>query len=198
MLHNQTQLLSMAYNYKVFISYRREDMAFKDTVYNILRECIDEDKIFVDKKDLYNAPNEWAESLKEALNSSEYIVICINKSSFVRETQEGKTDWYYEEIETALKRQKAEGTVRIIPAINVRPDLKETKFPELAKFQDVTYTSLGEQAFRDNLLKMLGVDTTKQRSKEVAPSGDNNTFNNTGSGKQANISNNSGNITISF
>ena len=190
----------MAYKYKVFISYRREDMAFKDTVYNILKDSdsIDEDKIFVDQKDLYNEPNEWAVSLKEALNSSEYIVICINKFTFVREPQEGKTDWYYEEIETALKRLNAEGTIRIIPAINVRPNLKETKFPELAKYQDVTYTSLGEQNFRDNLLKMLGVDAPKQRSKGTAPSGDSYTFNNTGDGKQANFTNNSGNITISF
>jgi len=160
----------MAYRYKVFISYRRDDAVFKDTVYNILSEYIDEDRIFVDKKDLYNEPNEWAQSLDEALNSSEYIVICINKFTFVREPKDGKTDWYYKEIETALERQKAEGKTRIIPAINVRPEFDKTQFKELSKFQDVAYLSLGQDGFRKNLLKIVGIDVdTAQKKSASAP-----------------------------
>ena len=164
----------MDYKYKVFISYRREDAVFKDTVYNILSEYIDEDRIFVDKKDLYNEPNEWAQSLDEALRTSEYIVICINKFTFVREPQKGKTDWYYKEIETALERQKAEGKIRIIPAINVRPEFDETQFKELSKLQDVAYLSLGKEDFRKNLLKMVGVDSTTAPRKSSAPTVINN------------------------
>jgi len=160
----------MDYKYKVFISYRREDAVFKDTVYNILSEYIDEDRIFVDKKDLYNEPNEWAQSLDEALRSAEYIVICINKFTFVREPQTGKTDWYYKEIETALERQKAEGKIRIIPAINVRPEFDETQYKELSKLQDVAYLSLGKEDFRKNLLKMVGIDAkTASQKPSSAP-----------------------------
>ena len=151
----------MEYKYKVFISYRREDAVLKDTVYNILSEYIDEDRIFVDNKYLYNEPNEWAQSLKDALNTSEYIVICINKFTFVREPKDGKTDWYYEEIETALERQKAEGKIRVIPAINVRPDFDNTQFKELSILQNVAYLSLGQDGFRKNLLKMVGIDAIK-------------------------------------
>ncbi|MBR3714072.1 MAG: toll/interleukin-1 receptor domain-containing protein, partial [Bacteroidales bacterium] len=160
----------MEYRYKVFISYRRDDAVFKDTVYNILSEYIDEDKIFVDKKDLYNEPNEWAKSLDEALNSSEYIVICINKFTFVREPKDGKTDWYYKEIETALERQKAEGKIRIIPAINVRPEFDQTQFKELSKLQDVAYLSLGQDGFRKNLLKIVGIDVDTAQKKSASAS----------------------------
>ena len=189
----------MDYKYKVFISYRRDDAVFKDTVYNILSEYIDEDRIFVDKKDLYSEPNEWAQSLDEALRTSEYIVICINKFTFVREPQKGKTDWYYKEIETALERQKAEDKIRIIPAINVRPEFDNTQFKELSKLQDVAYLSLGKEDFRKNLLKMVGIDAnTASQKPSSAPSVINNTFNNTGDGKQINLPNNNGNITISL
>ena len=190
---------AMDYKYKVFISYRREDAVFKDTVYNILSEYIDEDRIFVDKKDLYNEPNAWAQSLDEALHTSEYIVICINKFTFVREPKTGKIDWYYKEIETALVRQKAEGKIRIIPAINVRPEFDKTQFNELSKLQDVAYLSLGKEDFRKNLLKMVGIDAkTASQKPSSAPSVINNTFNNTGDGKQINLPNNNGNITISI
>jgi hypothetical protein len=167
--------------YKVFISYRREDMAFKDTVCKILGEYIDKDKIFVDTKNLYNKPNEWVASLHAALYSSEYIVVCINKYTFDRESKDGKTDWYYEEIETALKRQKTEGMIRIIPAINVRPDFNKSKFSELSKFQDVNYQSLGEEKFRENLLKMIGITNNQKKQVNVNQTIINNITNNIGS-----------------
>lgn len=144
--------------YKVFISYRRKDLAFKDVVYNILKDAFGENSIFLDQKDLFCEPNQWADSLNNALCSSEYIVVCINDETFNRETVNGKTDWYYKEIEIALERQKEEGTIRIIPVINNRPNFDETKFPMLAELQDVCYQSLGEQKFRENLLKMVGYD----------------------------------------
>lgn len=156
--------------YKVFISYRREDAAFMYIVYNILADAIGEKNIFVDKKDLYYAPNEWAESLYEALQSSTYIVICIDKYTFSREQQDGKTDWYYKEIETALERQKNEHKVRIIPVINHRPNFDGTVFPMLSKYQDVNYETLGYEAFREKLLSMIDNDCKKKETeKTIAP-----------------------------
>ncbi|MBR6178770.1 MAG: toll/interleukin-1 receptor domain-containing protein, partial [Bacteroidales bacterium] len=104
----------MDYKYKVFISYRRDDAVFKDTVYNILSEYIDEDRIFVDTVELNKRPNKWFETIHDALLSSEYILICVNKDTFNRESQENKTDWYYKEIEIALQRQKEDNSVHII------------------------------------------------------------------------------------
>ena len=176
----------MEYKYKVFISYRRDDAMLKDTVYNILSEYIDEDRIFVDKKDLYNEPNKWAPSLNEALNSSEFIVICINEFTFVREPKDGRTDWYYKEIVTALKRQKAEGKTRIIPAINGRPDFDKTQFKELSKLQDVAYLSLGQDGFRKKLLKMVGIDVDRTTKKTSVPTVINYITNNV-NGKQYNF-----------
>ena len=183
----------MEYKYKVFISYRRDDAAFKDTVHNILREYIAKDRIFVDQKDLYNEPNEWAQYLNDALNSSEFIVICINESTFVREPKDGKTDWYYKEIITALERQKAEGKIRIIPAINVRPDFDKTQFKELSKLQDVTYLSLGQDGFRKNLLKMVGIDVDTAQKKSADKTAPLNIINKV-QGDQYNINNITGGI----
>lgn len=188
----------MAYKYKVFISYRRENAVFMDTVYNILKEYIEEKDIFVDKERLYDEPNEWPESLDKALNDSEYIVICVNQHSFVRETEKGKTDWYYKEISTALERKKNDHKNRIILAVELRIDFSKTPYPELSQIQDINYQSLDKEIFREKLLQILGIDINKQLSKTNNSSEDNYTFNNTGSGKQVNLTNNSGNVTIAF
>lgn len=158
----------MAYKYKVFISYRRENAAFMDAVYDILKEYIEVKRIFVDKERLYDEPNEWPESLDNALKDSEYIIICVNKHSFIRKTEEGKTDWYYKEIFTALERKKKESKNPIILAVEHRMDFTGTKFEALSSIQDVNYQSLGKEKFREKLLQMVGVDvnTKNQREKQ--------------------------------
>ncbi len=160
----------MDYKYKVFISYRRDDAVFKDTVYNILSEYIDEDKIFVDAVELNKRPNKWFETIHDALLSSEYILICINKDTFNRESQENKTDWYYKEIEIALQRQKEDNSIHIIPIINIRPTFRETRFPELSKFQAVSYRTKNENTtFQERLLKIVGIDVNTTPSITSAP-----------------------------
>ena len=160
----------MDYKYKIFISYRREDAVFKDTVYNILREYIDEDKIFVDTVELNKKPNKWFETIHDALLSSEYILICVNKDTFNRELEENKTDWYYKEIEIALQRQKEDNSVHIVPIINVRQDFEKTQFPELAQFQDVSYRTKNENTtFQERLLNILGIEDKKNRNNSSYP-----------------------------
>lgn len=158
----------MAYKYKVFISYRRENAAFMDTVYDILKEYIEEKQIFVDKERLYDEPNKWNKSLENALNDSEYIVICVNKYTFARKTEEGKTDWYYKEISTALEREKNENKDRTILAVELNVDFDQSSFQDLSKVQAVNYKSLGKEKFREKLLQMVGVDvnTKNQREKQ--------------------------------
>ena len=148
----------MAYKYKVFISYRRENAVFMDTVYDILKEYIEEKEIFVDKERLYDEPNKWPESLDKALNDSEYIIICVNKYSFIRKPEDGKTDWYYKEIFTALEREKNEHKNRIILAVELRFDFKGTDFEALSNVQDVNYQSLGKEKFREKLLQIVGIE----------------------------------------
>ena len=160
----------MDYRYKIFISYRRDDAVFKDTVYNILSEYIDEDKIFVDTVELNKRPNKWFETIHDALLSSEYILICVNKDTFNRESQENKTDWYYKEIEIALQRQKEDNSVHIIPIINVRPNFDETPFPVLSQFQDVRYRiKEGNTTFQERLLNILGIGDRKNGNKSSYP-----------------------------
>ena len=160
----------MDYKYKVFISYRRDDAVFKDTVYNILSEYIDEDRIFVDTVELNKRPNKWFETIHDALLSSEYILICVNKDTFNRESQENKTDWYYKEIEIALQRQKEDNSVHIIPIINVRPNFDETPFPVLSQFQDVRYRiKEGNTTFQERLLNILGIGDRKNGNKSSYP-----------------------------
>ena len=156
----------MDYKYKVFISYRRDDAVFKETVYNILSEYIDEDRIFVDIVELNKRPNKWDDTIHDALLSSEYILICVNKDTFNRESQENKTDWYYKEIEIALQRQKEDNSVHIIPIINVRPNFDETPFPVLSQFQDVRYRiKEGNTTFQERLLNILGIEDRKNGNK---------------------------------
>ena len=156
----------MDYKYKVFISYRRDDAVFKETVYNILSEYIDEDRIFVDTVELNKRPNKWDDTIHDALLSSEYILICVNKDTFNRESQENKTDWYYKEIEIALQRQKEDNSVHIIPIINVRPNFDETPFPVLSQFQDVRYRiKEGNTTFQERLLNILGIEDRKNGNK---------------------------------
>ena len=150
--------MAMAYKYKVFISYRRENAVFMDTVYDILKEYIEEKEIFVDKERLYDEPNNWPESLDKALNDSEYIIICVNKYSFIRKPEDGKTDWYYKEIFTALEREKNEHKNRIILAVELRFDFKGTDFEALSNVQDVNYQSLGKEKFREKLLQIVGIE----------------------------------------
>ena len=150
--------MAMAYKYKVFISYRRENAVFMDTVYDILKEYIEEKEIFVDKERLYDEPNKWPESLDKALNDSEYIIICVNKYSFIRKPEDGKTDWYYKEIFTALEREKNEHKNRIILAVELRFDFKGTDFEALSNVQDVNYQSLGKEKFREKLLQIVGIE----------------------------------------
>ncbi len=160
----------MDYRYKIFISYRRDDAVFKDTVYNILSEYIDEDRIFVDTVELNKRPNKWFETIHDALLSSEYILICVNKDTFNRESQENKTDWYYKEIEIALQRQKEDNSVHIIPIINVRPNFDETPFPELSPFQDVRYRIKERNTtFQERLLNILGIEDRKNGNKSSYP-----------------------------
>ena len=146
--------------YKIFISYRREDKVFKDRIFEILSNYIDEKKIFVDKKDLYLMPNKWFETIKESLMSSEYIVICLDKSSYARNLDKDQKDWYYEEIDLALKRQKQEGKTRIVLAINNRPNFDKGKErdKELAELQDVCYNSSSQEEFKKHLLEIVAVD----------------------------------------
>ncbi len=157
----------MAYKYKVFISYRRDDAAFMDYVYNILNENIEKEKIFVDRSNLYDRPNEWSETIETALRSSEYIVICVNKDSFHREPYEGKTDWYNKEITIALDRQMNENRICVIPVINIRPDYSETQFPQLSKLQDVCYRSSDKLIFKDRLLKILNIENKNSKYNAI-------------------------------
>ena len=160
----------MDYRYKVFISYRREDAVFKDTVYNILNEYIDEDRIFVDTVELNKRPNKWFETIHDALLSSEYILICINKDTFFRESSENKTDYYYKEIEIALQRQTEDNSVHIIPIINIRPNFNGTRFRELSQFQDVSYrTQIDNTTFQERLLKILGIEDKQNGKKSSYP-----------------------------
>ena len=139
--------------YKVYIIYRREDAIFMDAVYNILSDYIDEDKIFVDTKSIYITNEPIDKIKKEALYSSENIVICINKFSFSRETD----DWFYKEIDTALKIQ-GEGNVNLIPVINIRPDFSQTRYKMLSCYQGVDYSKMGGKQFRERLLEMVGIN----------------------------------------
>ena len=167
---SQKNNVNMEYRYKVFISYRREDAVFKDTVYNILNEYIDEDKIFVDTVELNKRPNKWFETIQNALLSSEYILICINKDTFNRESQENNTDYYYEEIKIALQRQEEDNSVQIIPIINIRPNFKETIFPVLSQLQAVSYRTKSENTtFQERLLTILGIEDKQNGKKHSYP-----------------------------
>ena len=166
--------------YKVFISYRRKDNLLKDTVFSILNEYIDEDRIFVDKKNLYKEPNKWFETIKASLLSSEYIIICLDKDSYNKEIGNDKTDWYYEEIDLALERQKQENKINIILAVNNRPSFDKTKQrdKELSELQDVCYNSGDQKIFKDNLLKMVGIDVDTAQKKSTATTATKNIINN--------------------
>ena len=165
---------------KVFISYRRKDNLLKDTVFSILNEYIDENRIFVDKKDLYKEPNKWFETIKASLLSSEYIIICLDKDSYNKEIGNDKTDWYYEEIDLALERQKQENKINIILAVNNRPSFDKTKRrdKELSELQDVCYNSGDQKIFKDNLLRMVGIDVNTSQKKSTAETATKNIINN--------------------
>ena len=162
----------------------------KDTVFSILNEYIDENRIFVDKKDLYKEPNKWFETIKASLLSSEYIIICLDKDSYNKEIGNDKTDWYYEEIDLALERQKQENKINIILAVNNRPSFDKTKQrdKELSELQDVCYNSGDQKIFKDNLLRMVGIDVNTSQKKSTAETATKNIINNV-KGNQYNFGN---------
>ena len=151
----------MEYKYKVLISCHRDDTELKDSVYNILKEIIDEDQIFVDRKDWNNEANEWAESLQNALRYAEHIVICISDNSFLNQT----ANWYYEVIEKAIQQQKAQGIQNIIPIANCNIQFDPTIFPELSNYKNINLKTNGGSFLRNRILHTTDFETDENLSE---------------------------------
>ncbi len=98
---------------KIFISYSRKDVAWKDRVLEQLRVLEFAGELIVWDDERINAGNEWLKDIETAMSSAEVAVLLISAdfltSSFIRRS----------EIPRLLDRRQTEG-LRVIP-IFVRP-----------------------------------------------------------------------------
>lgn len=180
---------AMAYEY--FISYRRKSGGENQArqVAEILSKYVGEDKVFYDRVSMREG--NWRDQINDALNSAEHFVLLVNEAS-AAEDQSNNIGGYRYEIEYALKNGKK---ISLIEYDKKSYDEVIKKYPSLKDAQKVTFNGEYNFAFEERLCKHFGFDYKAENS---APTIINNTYTNTGSGKQVNLPDNKGNITISL
>ena len=177
--------------YEWFISYRRKSGGENQArqVAEILSKYVGKDKVFYDRVSMREG--NWRDQINDALNSAEHFVLLVNEAS-AAEDQSNNIGGYRYEIEYALKNGKK---ITLIEYDKKSYDEVIKKYPQLSDNQKVTYYGEYAKNFEERLCDHFGFEYQKPSS---APTVINNTFNNTGDGKQINLPNNNGNITISL
>lgn len=123
--------------YKAFISYRRSDATEEGLRIRVaLNELgIPHERVFLDERSL--GSGDWLSTIKAAIFASEYFIWLVSPETYVK--REG-TDFYLQELETALKHR-----IKIIPVLCKNAELDEDKLKIennahlLKKLQKVTY-----------------------------------------------------------
>lgn len=177
--------------YEWFISYRRkkggEEQARR--VAEILTKYVGDGKVFYDRKSIREG--NWRDQINDALKTSKHFVLLINDAS-ADEDQSNNTGGYRYEIKYALDYDKK---ITVIEYDKKSYDEIIKQYPQLPDDQKVTFNGEYNFAFEERLCKHFGFEFQKPSSTQTVI---NNTFNNTGDGRQINLPNNSGNITISL
>ncbi|MCR5456157.1 MAG: hypothetical protein K6F33_14335 [Bacteroidales bacterium] len=152
----------MEYQYKILISCHKDDTSLKDNICNLLKEHIDENQIFVDRRDWYNEANEWAESLPNALRKAEYIVICIGNNTIENITPKSQINWYYEQIENILLKD----TDRIIPVADDNIQFDENKFPRLYNCKDINLNTNNGRFLLKKIFQQSDTETETNNDRQ--------------------------------
>ena len=182
--------------YEWFISYRRktggEDQAQK--VAEILSKYVGKDKVFYDRESMHEG--NWREQINAALNSAEHFVLLVNEAS-AAEDQSNNVGGYRYEIKYALNSEKLKNdNITIIAYDNDSYKALTKDFPDLSNAQKVTFNGEYNFAFEERLCKHFEFEYKAENASATTVI--NNTYTNTGSGKQLNLPDNKGNITISL
>lgn len=110
--------------FDVFISYRRSDSSDRaNLIRNYLTQWFESDRIFLDTHEIHEGP--FPSYLEDALESVKYFIVIISNDSFGRKENDGKTDYYVEEIHRALKKGKV-----VIPVVYDNIDFHALEVPE--------------------------------------------------------------------
>lgn len=177
--------------YEWFISYRRKKGGDEQArhVAEILTKYVGEGKVFYDRDSIREG--NWRDYINNALKTAEHFVLLVNDAS-ADEDQSNNIGGYRYEIEYALNNDKI---ITVIEYDKKSYEEVVKKYPKLSNAQKVTFNGEYNFAFEERLCKHFGFECQKISSAQTVV---NNTFNNTGEGKQINLPNNNGNITISL
>lgn len=122
----------MPFDFKVFISYRRDDtIASSGRLYDVLCKKLGKDKVF---KDVYNIDggDEWQKVIDDYIVKSDIFLLLIGKN-FLIEDNEGsprifsKTDPVRVEVSQALKSK----STKVIPVL-----VDQKSFPDVTNWPD--------------------------------------------------------------
>ena len=123
--------------YDVFISYRREAVAYADLIYmNLINNGIHKSKIFIDKRMI--GPEDFSARIEDALKSSVSQIIVVSKDCFVKNDSE--KDWFLEEIKIAISLG-----ITIIPVC----------FDQIASLNNLDVAKTLESNFKENEVNIL-------------------------------------------
>lgn len=141
-----------------FISYRRDcggETQAKE-IAEFLCKYVGEEKVFYDINSINQG--EFPAQIEQALREAKFFILLINKA-FLRDNDDGKIDWYYEEIRRGIKNSNL-GTQKITPIVYDKHFIDFDHLPEeflcLKKCQKCTYNHEYGRYFEDRLCRHFG------------------------------------------
>lgn len=181
--------------YEWFISYRRKTGGENQArqVAEILAKYVGKDKVFYDRKSMREG--NWRDQINAALQSAKHFVLLVNEAS-AAEDQSNNEGGYKYEIEYALNAENLKDNITLITYNNDSFKAITQNYPALSSCQKVTFNGEYNFAFEQRLCNHFGFEY--KPNDNSANQNITNNFNNNANGKQINLTNNPGNITINM